>query len=192
MKNWTKGTGGGPGFPDDYSNWKARDASEYFNGYAETKGGGLELTWIYMHDIALGLPLYSTFAGLPKSACFEDGEYLSGDENESLVLSKVTKAMQGQANVVNNISKCLLASTVGQLEHYLQSIARGNNQSSHSDKDNQEKQTPKNTKRVLKDVLDDIDHIDRLLEQSTTKLRRMITTTSLAGRSKFVLLATVL
>jgi hypothetical protein len=23
MKNWTKGTGGGPGAPEDYENWKA-------------------------------------------------------------------------------------------------------------------------------------------------------------------------
>lgn len=166
MKNWTKGTGGGPGFPEDYNNWKARDASEYFNGYAEKKGGGLELTWIYMHDIALGLPLYSTFAGMPKAACFEDGEYLSGDESKSSVGTKVSKAMQGQANVVNDISKSL-ASTVGQLEQYLHRNA------AFSDR---EKVVPRNSKRSLKEILEDVDHVDRLLKQSQKKLKRMVST----------------
>jgi hypothetical protein len=65
-----------------------------------------------MNGIALGQPLYSTFAGMPKSACFEDGMYLRGDEDESNVQqTKVSSSTQSQTNVVDNLSKSL-ASTV--------------------------------------------------------------------------------
>lgn len=73
MKNWTKGTGGGPGAPEDYCNWETRDAAEYYKGYAERVGAGMEMTWIYMSDVKCGLPLYSSFKGLPEAAKMEDG-----------------------------------------------------------------------------------------------------------------------
>jgi hypothetical protein len=72
MRNRTKGTGGGPGVPEDYCHWEFRDATEYFLGYTTKFGCGLELRWIYMSDLALGLLLYSRFDGIPKEACLED------------------------------------------------------------------------------------------------------------------------
>lgn len=73
MKNWTKGTGGGSGAPEDYCNWETRDATEYYKGYAERFGAGMEMTWIYMSDLKHGLPLYASFKGLHDSAKMEDG-----------------------------------------------------------------------------------------------------------------------
>ena len=72
LDDWTKGTGGGPGAPENYENWKEWDGS-FFSGYAKKMGSGGYLTWIYMRDKDLSFPLCSKFKGLPDDACLEQG-----------------------------------------------------------------------------------------------------------------------
>jgi len=44
MKKWHKGTGGGPGAPEDYSNWENRQ-EELFSGYVKS-GSSDMLAWV--------------------------------------------------------------------------------------------------------------------------------------------------
>lgn len=121
MRNWTKGTGRGPGAPEDYCHWESRDATEYFLGYGTKFGaGGLELTWIYMSGLALVLLLYSRFDGMiSKEACLEDGiqptcpskraaEYVMPPTNSSKKYKSLVRSMEKMSND--------LSSTLGKLE----------------------------------------------------------------------------
>lgn len=64
MHKWTKGTGGGSGFPENYEDWESR-ACEYFENYT----GGIEfipwLTWVYTNDQENGSLLLAKYEGLP-------------------------------------------------------------------------------------------------------------------------------
>lgn len=105
MRRWTEGTGGGSGAPEDYGDWVSRDATEYFNGYATPVGGGMELTWMYMHDKDKGFPLFKSFEGLPESASVEDGELLANHPEKSTVSTKLTRDESLLAVSIDNISK---------------------------------------------------------------------------------------
>jgi len=80
MKNWTKGTGGGDGAPENYGAWNTR-CNSFFHGYATAVSAGMELTWIYMYDKLKEFPLFSAFEGLPKHASAEDGDIWEGVES---------------------------------------------------------------------------------------------------------------
>ena len=50
MAKWRKGTGGGPGFPENYCQWESRE-KDWFSNYASSPSAyGPCLTWIYMTD----------------------------------------------------------------------------------------------------------------------------------------------
>ena len=72
MKKWHKGTGGGPGAPEDYSNWENRD-DELFAGYAKS-GSSDMLAWIYMKDKDTGYAFNTINNPSPQSAITEDGQ----------------------------------------------------------------------------------------------------------------------
>ena len=54
MRNWTKGTGGGPGAPMNYCDWESRENVLFANYSFEFKE---VLTWMYMWDRVLQGPL---------------------------------------------------------------------------------------------------------------------------------------
>jgi len=75
-KKWTKGTGGGPGYPENFSNWQARDG-EYFANYASA-GKGDYLAWIYMLDKGANFVFNTINDPPPPSSVMEDGDTTSG------------------------------------------------------------------------------------------------------------------
>jgi len=108
MKNWTKGTGGGDGAPENYGAWNER-CNSFFHGYATAVAAGMELTWIYMYDKQKEYPLFSAFEGLPKHAMAEDGEMWEGMESISQSGSQTggTTAMKKNDTNIQSSTKML-------------------------------------------------------------------------------------
>ena len=87
MKKWHKGTGGGPGAPEDYSNWENRQ-DELFSGYAKS-GNSDMLAWVYMKDKDTSYAFNTVNNPSPQSAITEDGQEIdsitdSTNTNKSL------------------------------------------------------------------------------------------------------------
>jgi hypothetical protein len=131
MKNWTKGTGGGSGAPD-YCNWETRDPTEYYKGYADKFGGGMEMTWIYVKDLKHGLPLYLAFKGLPDSAKMEDGIPKSTTPASS---SKVLSSKKCNQDIdAMNARETRLFATLDKMSDILNSILVSKNEMVPSNK----------------------------------------------------------
>mmetsp|Transcript_14524 Transcript_14524/g.27325 ORF Transcript_14524/g.27325 Transcript_14524/m.27325 type:complete len:244 (-) Transcript_14524:5196-5927(-) len=167
MKNWTKGKDSGPCAPEDYSNWKKRDVTEYYQGYACKFGAGLELTWIYMSDVELGLLLYSRFEGLPKEASFEDGEEPSDNEGifitpptkNSSVTSKKSQKSATKEGSFNQLQDAISA-TVGKLEHIL-----SQQQSQYTPDAREYDKRTNDKKRSIREIMDDISEMDKQIDK---------------------------
>jgi hypothetical protein len=72
FEKYSKGTGGGPGDPADYSDWERRP-DVTFDRYSN---GKLYLTWMYMRDKEVGFKLCAKYEDIP--------EGLDGDEHTTL------------------------------------------------------------------------------------------------------------
>ena len=63
MDNWKKGTGGGPGRPENYTNdWEQRDGEAFTTYGCKVKDKYVEkdhLAWIYMLDLDTGFAFNS-------------------------------------------------------------------------------------------------------------------------------------
>lgn len=175
MKNWTKGTGGGSGAPEDYCNWETRDATEYYKGYADKFGGGMELTWIYMKDLKHGLPLYSSFKGLPDSAKMEDGVATTATNPASS--SKATSTKYSQEIDAINKKETMLFSALDKMSNMLntslltpntsQSKAASKNSSSSSDTTTS---APRRTKkRAVITILREVNEIESKIAEKKKK-----------------------
>ena len=70
-KKWTKGTGGGSGYPENCSDWNERDA-ELFSNYASV-GKGDYLAWMYMLDAKAGFIFNLVNDPPPSDSVLEDG-----------------------------------------------------------------------------------------------------------------------
>ena len=82
---WRKGTGGGPGAPENFHNWNQRDAKLFANYGGGKQGVRVKkdyLAYILMADIKCSYAFSSRFAPAPKDAVLEDGdkEIIEGNE----------------------------------------------------------------------------------------------------------------
>jgi hypothetical protein len=91
MKKWHKGTGGGPGAPEDYSNWENRD-QELFSGYAKS-GRSDMLAWVYMKDKDTSYAFNTINNPSPQSAITEDS--LEGESITALAKKSGKKTNGG-------------------------------------------------------------------------------------------------
>ena len=75
-KKWQKGTGGGPGYPENFCDWQARDG-EHFANYTSA-GKGDYLAWIYMLDKGANFVFNTINDPPPASSTMEDGDCTGG------------------------------------------------------------------------------------------------------------------
>jgi hypothetical protein len=170
MKNWTKGTGGGSGAPEDYCNWETRDPTEYYKGYADKFGGGMEMTWIYMKDLKHGLPLYASFKGLPDFAKMEDG------------ISKVTTPASSSKLISTNkysreidsisVKETMLYSTLDKMSDMLNASLLATNisqskiaSSSSSSSPNRENAQYRKKKRSVGTILQEVNAVENKITE---------------------------
>ena len=78
LKKWTKGTGGGPGYPENFSDWGERNG-EYFSNYASA-GKGDYLAWIYMLDKQIDYGFNTINDPAPADTTMEDGANRLGEK----------------------------------------------------------------------------------------------------------------
>ena len=69
MSKYTKGTGGGPGSPENFEVWQTRDPAIWFDDYTNHT---TYLTWIHLADRQSEYLLYAKYEGLPIT-CRMDG-----------------------------------------------------------------------------------------------------------------------
>ena len=72
MKKWKKGTGGGPGYPENYANWNTRD-TELFGNYHASAGRSDALAWMYMLDKSVGFIFNVINDPPPPASVMQDG-----------------------------------------------------------------------------------------------------------------------
>ena len=91
---WRKGTGGGPGAPEDFHKWNLRD-SKLFANYGGGRGTRVKkdyLAYILMQDIECSYAFSSRFAPAPRDTVLEDTDQLNEDlDDEDVVLGSPKK-----------------------------------------------------------------------------------------------------
>ena len=104
MKKWTKGTGGGPGADENYSNWMERD-DELFVNYCGNKDKDV-LAWIYMLDKKEGFPLNVRNNPPPEDTVMEDGATSNATSTPRKGKRKAsTKSMQMMESFTSTMDK---------------------------------------------------------------------------------------
>ena len=117
---WRKGTGGGPGYPENFHNWNERDTTLFAN-YGGGKGTRIKkdyLAYILMVDIDCKYAFSSKFAPAPTDSVLEDGDVQSvidvnaDDDEVSMPASKrarksgnATQEIDGLKEVFNTINR---------------------------------------------------------------------------------------
>ena len=91
MKKWRMGTGGGSGYPENYTNWDTRD-DELFANYHPCAAMSDALAWIYMLDKTIGFVFNAINSPPPPESVLQDGVEIV---NSSKSGSKGIKREQG-------------------------------------------------------------------------------------------------
>lgn len=104
LKNWQKGTGGGSGYPENYSDWNERDA-ELFTNYASA-GKGDYLAWIYMLDQKEGFIFNIANAPAPDDSILADGVAGRTQEGSRGMESNSAKTRKKKA-IIDDIGKAI-------------------------------------------------------------------------------------
>ena len=81
-KLWKLGTGGGPGAPENFSDWNNRDG-EIFTNYGPWTGTRDDLAWIYMLDKEIGFCFNNEHDPPPAESVLEDGMTNNNDKKRS-------------------------------------------------------------------------------------------------------------
>ena len=122
LKNWQKGTGGGSGYPENYSDWNERDA-ELFTNYASA-GKGDYLAWIYMLDQKEGFIFNIANAPAPDDSILADGvaggtqEGTRGTESSGAKKRKKKGLIDDVGKAINESVKAM-AENIANLSKYV-------------------------------------------------------------------------
>ena len=117
MTNYTKGTGGGSGKPEDFMVWEERDATKFFKDYA---GNTTYLTWVHLADKESNFLLYAKYEGLP-SECKMDGakSYVSSTresprrtKRDNELFSNMVSTSKSMQNTIEKSTKALIEAVV--------------------------------------------------------------------------------
>ena len=112
MEKWLSGTGGGPGAPENYSDWRTRDDWE-FQKYDRTRGN--ILAWMYMKDKALNFILDAKNNDLPGRLIREGIADQNGNKMGSNYRKSPTGGMFG--SIKNDLTE---------MHHYARNYMTGN------------------------------------------------------------------
>ena len=95
MKNWSAGTGGGSGAPENYEDWNSR-SDELFQNYDQHRGH--YLAWIYMKDKKVGYLFDAKNDPVPPHVHLEDGDDISRSltPTSTMLTSKFNKSFIAQ------------------------------------------------------------------------------------------------
>ena len=151
MKNYTKGTGGGSGAPEDFEVWETRDATIHFNNYAKHT---TYLTWIHLADKDSSYVLYSKYEGLPIHC------KMDGDESH---VSSMSERRSPKKRKENDLMTSIIASTKAMNN----TIAQSTNDLIKAVAKSSEKQD-----RSKKMIMDDMTNAHFLLEKSIITLKK--------------------
>jgi hypothetical protein len=132
------------------------------------------MTWIYMSDLALGLPLYSRFEGLPKDVVFEDGEEPSDHEGDLFTPPTPTSAKRSWKSSSSRNDSFIkmqesLCATVGKLENILseQKSCQVSNASAAENKLHL-------GKRPAREIMSDITEMNRHIDRCQGKMNKLV------------------
>ena len=112
MEKWLKGTGGDPGAPENYSDWRTRDNWE-FQKYDRTRGN--ILAWMYMKDKALNFILDAKNNDLPRRLIREGIANQKGNKTSNNYRRSPTGGMFGS-----------IKSDLTEMHHYARNYMTGN------------------------------------------------------------------